>query len=297
MTELKKKWHLIVVHAVASIPLLIVAVAGLFSLTGAAPNAFKEMAAELGDPTLWAFTAMLACTPLYIFTGWSRFLDLRKPLGLYSFAYIAIEFAAFMGERGFSWAVTWADISAQTLLVTGFIATVLMLPLALTSTKWSMKTLGKSWKRLHRLVYVIPVFIVLHLFFLPGIEGPVQAIFWGIIFAILLVVRIPPIRQAIIETRRKLIPATGASSAPKSSNLKSGLKTIHPVALSIGIAALVMACMLPLIAAVVIDGDDDDEFVASNRTDLQVEDNDNGIFIFDNDDDEDNGSFFGDDDE
>jgi hypothetical protein len=111
------------------------------------------------------------------------------------------------------------------------------------------------------------------------------------------VVRIPPIRQAIIETRRKLIPATGASSAPKSSNLKSGLKTIHPVALSIGIAALVMACMLPLIAAVVIDGDDDGEFVASNRTDLQVEDNDNGIFIFDNDDDEDNGSFFGDDDE
>jgi len=217
MTSLKKKWHLFVVHAVAIIPLLIVTVAGLFSFTGVIPNAFKETASELGDPTLWAFTAMLACTPLYIFTGNRRFLDLRKPLGLYAFIYTAIEFAAFMGERGFSWAVTWADILAQTFLVMGFVATALMLPLALTSTKWSMKALGKGWKWLHRLVYVIPLFIVLHLFFLPGIEGFAQAIIWSIIFTFLLAVRIPPIRRAIIKTRRNLFRAIAASSSWKSS--------------------------------------------------------------------------------
>ena len=81
------------------------------------------------------------------------------------------------------------------MLATGGIALFAMIPLAITSNRWSMRLLGRNWKRLHMLVYGIAILLIAHLFFLG------QALPWAILFTVLLIVRLPPVRQAIVSWR------------------------------------------------------------------------------------------------
>ena len=127
---------------------------------------FVSMTAFLSDASLLTFTAMLAMTPIMIMTGWRWPQRLKKPLGLYAFSYSGIHFIIFSGGFNFQPADIISGAVSTAMLAAGSIAFLGLMPLAITSNRWSMQLLGRNWKRLHRLTYVVAIFILLHLFFL-----------------------------------------------------------------------------------------------------------------------------------
>lgn len=134
---------------------------------GLGANPVEFVLRWLGTWTLVALLATLAVTPLRQLTGWAWLIRLRRMLGLYAFFYGTLHVAAFVWvDHLFDWAAIVADIVKRPYLSFGFLAYVLMLPLALTSTNAMVRRLGgRNWQRLHRAVYAIGVLGVLHFWF------------------------------------------------------------------------------------------------------------------------------------
>lgn len=199
MNNEKMKWLQRAIVTVSAVPIVIVLFAAAATNVGLIDQfAFLDVAALLTDASLWTFTAMLACTPLHILFGWRWTLPLRRRLGLYAFMYSAVHYLIFMAGFQFNIGDGLGATLASNRLFFGFLGLALMLPLALTSSRWAMSQLGKNWKRLHYLVYAVAIFIVLHLLFLG------QGALTVATYTLLLGVRIPPIRRYIVSTRQKL---------------------------------------------------------------------------------------------
>ena len=118
----------------------------------------------LGTWTLVALLATLAVTPLRWMTGWAWLVRLRRMLGLYAFFYGTLHVMAYVWiDHFFNWPEIAADIAKRPYLTFGFVAYVLMVPLAVTSTNTMVRRLGgRNWQRLHRVVYLVGVLGVLH---------------------------------------------------------------------------------------------------------------------------------------
>lgn len=196
-----KKQHIqALVHTVCLLPLIIVFGSAVMTLFGFSSTlAFVAGAGLLTDAAMIAFTAMLAVTPLMIFTGWSWPNPLRRPLALYAFAYSMIHFVIFSGGFGFVPVAVAGGAFANAMLTTGTIALLGMVPLALTSNKFSMKLMKRNWKKLHYVTYGVAVFTILHLLFLGTGFG------WAALFTVLLGVRIPAVRKTIVQWRKQLL--------------------------------------------------------------------------------------------
>ena len=144
---------------------------------------------QLGEWTLRLLFATLAITPLRRLTGWNWLAKHRRTLGLFAFAYVSMHlltWALLDVQIGISEFVGWADVKKdifeRPFITIGMTAFVLMIPLAVTSTKQMIARLGRRWRTLHRLVYVIPVLGVIHYWMAvklditePGIYGLVLA--------------------------------------------------------------------------------------------------------------------------
>ena len=115
---------------------------------------------------LWALRFLmlaLAITPLRQLTNQPVLVRFRRMLGLYAFFYACLHFSAFLvlDLRGY-WTTIFAEIAKRPYITVGFTAWLLLLPLAITSTKGWIKRLGRNWARLHKLVYAVGVLAVLH---------------------------------------------------------------------------------------------------------------------------------------
>lgn len=110
----------------------------------------------------------LVVTPLRSLTGWNSLIAYRRALGLYGFAYAALHFFIYVQfDRMGSLSSTFDEIVNRRFLLIGFIAVVLMFPLAVTSTNTMIRKLGpKRWKLLHRLAYVATILGVVHYYML-----------------------------------------------------------------------------------------------------------------------------------
>lgn len=202
-----------ILHPLALIPLLIVMTAAAGTTFGLlSGGAFLNLTSNLANVTLWLFTLLLACKPLHIITGWRWPLDLKRPLGLYTFLYALMHYFVFSSAFGFAVGPTAAATVSSFMLATGFVGLALMAPLALTSNRFSMRSLGRNWKRLHYLTYVVAIFIILHLFALG------QGIGIAALYLVLLGIRIPAVRRRVVAVRKRLFNrqrvARTAPSAP-----------------------------------------------------------------------------------
>lgn len=101
--------------------------------------------------------ASLVVTPLRRLSGFADVIAMRRSLGLFGFLYVAVHFTIFFGfDRAASIASTLTEIASRFYLQIGFVALLLLVPLAVTSTDRMQTRLGaKRWKRLHRLAYVV----------------------------------------------------------------------------------------------------------------------------------------------
>ncbi len=119
---------------------------------------------------LWALRLLLltlAITPLRQLTGQSVLLRFRRMLGLYSFFYATVHLAAYLGLdlRGY-WTQIFEEIVKRPYITVGFLAWLLLVPLAITSTQGWMRRLKRNWGKLHKAIYAIGVLAVLHFWWL-----------------------------------------------------------------------------------------------------------------------------------
>lgn len=130
-------------------------------------NPIETVEHATGDWALRLLLATLAVTPLRRLAGWHWIASQRRTLGLFAFAYVAAHFFTWsVLDNGLDWASILEDIGKRPFVTVGFSAFVLLIPLALTSTRASIRRLGKRWVKVHRLVYVAAALGVLHFFWL-----------------------------------------------------------------------------------------------------------------------------------
>ncbi|MEM7033231.1 MAG: protein-methionine-sulfoxide reductase heme-binding subunit MsrQ [Chloroflexota bacterium] len=168
-------------------------------------NPFQEATFRTGYAALVLLILSLAATPLNTVFGWKRALTVKKTLGLWGFAYVTLHFLIFVVDNGlFGNTIKIGPILEATFekrfALVGFAAFVLLIPLAITSTKGWQKRLKKRWKQLHRLAYVAAGLGVLHYAMLvkSDLREPLT---YGFILAALLVVRIPRVRKWVTKNR------------------------------------------------------------------------------------------------
>ncbi len=158
-------------------------------------NPIEAITHGSGEWTLRWLLVTLAMTPLKRWSGWSWPVRVRRMLGLFAFFYACLHLMTYLWlDQFFDWPEIWLDILDRPFITVGMLAFVLLLPLALTSNRYSIKKLGRNWKRLHRLAYVIPLLGVLHFVWLVKADLREPAIY-ALVLAALLAVRLPASRR------------------------------------------------------------------------------------------------------
>jgi sulfoxide reductase heme-binding subunit YedZ len=198
---LRARWLQVLVHAGALLPLAWITwqyTQGLFLV-----DPVREITTLTGRTTLILLVLTLACTPISTVFGFKQVLRVRRALGLYAFLYASLHFATFVWlDYGFDLELLAEAIFAQRYVVVGFTSGLILLALAITSTRGWQKRLGKNWQRLHRLVYLASILAVVHFAWLvKDIRVPLQ---YGAVLALLLVLRLPRVRKAVSRARRWL---------------------------------------------------------------------------------------------
>jgi len=143
------------------VPLLWMVADGLTDGLGA--NPIETITRRTGDWTLRLLLITLSATPARWLFGWSWPLRLRRMLGLYAFFYACLHFLTYLVlDQFFDWGEIAADILKRPYITIGFAAFVMLIPLALTSSRAMMRRLGRRWSQLHQLVYVVATAGVFH---------------------------------------------------------------------------------------------------------------------------------------
>jgi sulfoxide reductase heme-binding subunit YedZ len=129
------------------------------------PNPIEEIQDTMGIWALRFIVATLSITPLRHLTGQVWLLQFRRMLGLFAFAYVALHFLNYLVlDQTFDFAGIVEDILKRPFITVGFSAFLMLIPLAATSTNGWRRKLGRRWRALHRLVYVIGIFACWHFF-------------------------------------------------------------------------------------------------------------------------------------
>lgn len=131
-------------------------------------NPINDITRRTGIWTLRLLMLALAVTPMRRLTGWSSLVSLRRMLGLFAFFYATLHFLTYLViDQFFAWDQIVKDIGKRPFITVGFGTFVILIPLAVTSTKKMIRRLGgKRWQRLHRLVYAAGIGGVIHYFWL-----------------------------------------------------------------------------------------------------------------------------------
>lgn len=204
MKTLKSHWLLIVTHLGALTPLALLI--WDFWQDQLTVNPIQEMTFRTGKTALVLLVLSLAVTPVNTVFGWRQVIPLRKWLGLYAFLYVSLHFLIFIWlDYGLDLALLVEAIFEKRYALVGFAAFLLLIPLALTSTKGWMKRLGRNWKRLHRVVYLIAILAVVHYVWLVKADIR-EPLLYGVVVALLLGLRLPPVRRTISRLRSRVRP-------------------------------------------------------------------------------------------
>ncbi|MEI7795830.1 MAG: protein-methionine-sulfoxide reductase heme-binding subunit MsrQ [Methylococcaceae bacterium] len=128
-------------------------------------NPIQALHIRLGDWS-WRFLCItLAITPIQTMTKWRGMTDYRQMFGLYAFFYATLHLLTYLVvDNNLMWSIIGTDIIESPYIWFGVVAYLIVFSLAITSPKWAMKRMGKSWKKLHRLVYVAAIAAIIHYF-------------------------------------------------------------------------------------------------------------------------------------
>jgi sulfoxide reductase heme-binding subunit YedZ len=185
------------VHVGSIIPLLV----GMWDFwqNNLGANPILEITHRSGKTAIILLMLPLSISPLRILIKWPQINKLRRPLGLYAFAYAALHFSIFMIlDYGFNVTAVLEAIALRKFILFGFTAGLILLILAITSWKPLLKKLGKRWKPLHRFVYAAGLLAALH-FIMAVKPGVLRPWYYAAVMLLLLGYRIPGVQTWIKE--------------------------------------------------------------------------------------------------
>lgn len=214
---LRKNWLFWVANIGAAIPLLWL---GWDYWQGnLSVNPIADITTRTGKTALILLLLCLACTPLITVTGWRAPATVRKSLGLWAFVYACFHLLNFVGlDYGFDLGFILQDgLPTKPYIVVGLLAFLILLPLALTSTRGWQRRLGKNWKRLHRLVYAAGVAVIIHFFWVAKAADDWEPAIYGVVLSVLLILRIPAVRKQLVAMRQAGTPAQDRSAPTRIS--------------------------------------------------------------------------------
>ena len=159
-----------------------------FELGGAdlGANPVERIQDTLGQWGLRFLVITLAVTPLRNWFNAPWLVMLRRMLGLFAFSYVLLHFLTWLLlDQGLYWSGILEDIATRPFITLGFTALVLLVPLAVTSTNGMMRRLGKRWKTLHQLIYLIAALGVWHYYWQVKADVREPLLYAAIVFALL----------------------------------------------------------------------------------------------------------------
>ena len=174
-------------------------------------NPIQELEQRTGRHAITLLILALACTPLNTLFRWSEPLKRRRALGLYAFMYATIHVIIFIDlDYGLAWSLIIQTIFEKPYIVVGMLTFLMLIPLAFTSFDIWKKRLGKKWKRLHQIIYLIAPLAVLH--YAWGKKGDffrlqgeiILPLIYAVIVILLLVMRIPQVRKVTASLRDRI---------------------------------------------------------------------------------------------
>jgi sulfoxide reductase heme-binding subunit YedZ len=150
-------------------------------------NPLEMLTDHTGQWTLRFLLLGLLITPLRELTGWVSLIRYRRLIGLFAAFYATAHMALWLFiDQQLDWRLLLEDVLDRPYITLGFMGWLLLLPLVATSTKGMIKKLGKSWRKLHRAVYIIPLLGIVHYtmslkadFSLPILYGVILAMLLG----------------------------------------------------------------------------------------------------------------------
>jgi sulfoxide reductase heme-binding subunit YedZ len=151
----------LIVLPLSMVPLLIALLRYLADQWGG--NAIEAFTLDTGNWGIRLLLVTLAITPVRELTKWNWLITYRRPMGLAAFYYLCVHFLVYLYlDFAFALQFILIDLSTSLYVVVGFVAFLLLIPLAITSTTGWIRALGKRWRFLHRLVYAAVILGVVH---------------------------------------------------------------------------------------------------------------------------------------
>ncbi len=206
----------VAVHLLSLVPLALLVWDGLHrNLTA---NPIQAIELRTGKYALLLLVLSLVCSPLSTVFGVRQAVRWRRPLGLYAFLYAALHFLTFTAvDYGLDPVLLREAVFEKRYALVGFAAFLFLVPLAVTSTRWWMRRLGKRWKRLHQAVYIAAVLVIVHFIWLVKADRR-EPLLWGSAVAFLLVLRIPAVRRYVVSLRQRASRRLGSRGRGRNGN-------------------------------------------------------------------------------
>jgi len=177
------------------LPLIRLVWLGMHDDLGANPVEF--ITRSTGTWALVFLCITLAMTPLRLLTGSTMWIKMRRMFGLFCFFYALLHFLIWIWlDQNFDVPAMIKDVVDRPFITMGFISFVFLIPLALTSNQWSLRSLGKNWGLLHKLVYIIAFTAIAHYWWHKAGKNDFGTVsIYGLVIMLLLVFRIPIVKQ------------------------------------------------------------------------------------------------------
>ena len=173
---------------------------------GLGANPIDELTDRLGEWGLRLLLATLCITPLAVTLRKPWLMGLRRMLGLFAFAYLALHFLTWLVlDQWIDLPAIAADVVKRPYITAGFTAFVLLVPLAVTSTRGWMRRLGARWHRLHRLIYPAAVLGCTHFWWQVKADWREPAVYAALLAGLL--------GWRLLRARRRAVPAPAAGLA------------------------------------------------------------------------------------
>lgn len=176
---------LVLLACVAPLARLAAGAAGVGGVSLGA-NPVEEILHGLGKWGLNFLLITLAVTPLRQISGWVHWVRLRRMLGLTAFFYLLGHFLFYLiVDQGLHVGVVIEDIAKRPYITVGMAGLLLLVPLALTSTRRAMRRLGRRWQKLHRLVYVAALLGCVHYYWQVKADVREPLVYFAVLAALL----------------------------------------------------------------------------------------------------------------
>ena len=153
-------------------------------------NPIEYLTNETGFSALVLLVLTLGVTPVRRLTGWNEIIKLRRMLGLFAFFYGTLHLLIWIVlDKFFDVRLMVEDVFLRPFITIGMSTWLLLLPLALTSTKGMIRRLGRRWQVLHRLAYVAGITAVIHFWWKVKADTREPQL-WAFILGVFLVFRL-----------------------------------------------------------------------------------------------------------